>query len=228
MKISAAGIKAIEQREGNRNKAYADSRGIPTVGVGHTGPEVHLGLVWTDAQVDSALTYDLTWAIEAVNDSVKVQLTQNEFDACVSVCFNIGAAGFKGSSIVRMLNDNRPLVAADDFMMWDKPIELLKRRRSEQAQFLSRNEPQVGGNAAPGNPTVTPTPPITPPILPQLTTFAGVKDALTLLGFGTVYAAAVKSFQTWAGLKADGIVGPKTQVALKAALAKLSKPGVTK
>lgn len=222
MKISAAGIEAIKQREGSRNKAYADSRGIPTIGVGHTGPEVHLGLIWTDAQVDSALTYDLTWAIEAVNDSVKVPLTQNQFDACVSLTFNIGSAGFKGSSVLRQINLRKYGSAALDFMMWDKPAVLVGRRKGEQDQFLSRNEPQVGGNATQANPTVT------PPSLPNLSTWDGVKAALILLGFGTQYQPAIQSFQRWAGLAADGVLGPKTQAALKAELAKLSKPGVTK
>lgn len=217
MKISAAGIKAIEQREGDELKAYPDSRRIPTIGTGHTGPEVHLGLVWTQAQVDEALAKDLAWAEAAVNDSVKVQMTQNEFDACVSVCFNIGAAGFKGSSIVKMLNAGNVSEAAKDFMMWDKPAVLVRRREGEVAQFLSRIEPQVGGNVAPGNPTVA------PPSLPNLSTWSGVRDALILLGFGTNYATAIKAFQTWAGLAADGIFGLKTQAAMKAALASLSK-----
>lgn len=217
MEISAAGIKAIEQREGERLKEYPDSRGIPTIGVGHTGKDVFVGEVWTQAQVDTALNLDLSWAEAAVNDSVKVQMTQNEFDACVSVCFNIGAHGFKGSSIVKQLNAGNIAEAAKDFMMWDKPAVLVRRREGEVAQFLSRNEPQVGGNAAPGNPTIT------PPSLPNLSTWAGIKGALTLLGFGTNYPTGIKAFQTWAGLAADGIFGPKTQAAMKAALASLSK-----
>ena len=218
MKISAAGIKAIEQREGTRLKAYPDDRGIPTIGTGHTGPEVHLGLVWTQEQSDAALAKDLAWAEAAVNDSVKVQITQNEFDALVSLAYNIGAAGIKGSSVVRQLNAGNVQIAADDFMMWDKPAELVSRRISEQKQFLSRI-PVL---------TTDLDPPVTPPILPNLSTWAGVRSALTLLGFGTVYSTALPSFQRWAGLRADGIYGAQTLVALEKALASLSKKtGVT-
>lgn len=138
MKISAAGIKAIEQREGERLKEYPDTKGIKTIGVGHTGPDVYVGEVWTQAKADATLNLDLSWAEAAVNEAVKVGLTQNEFDALVSVTFNIGAGGFKGSSIVKQLNVSNFSEAARDFMMWDRPAVLVKRREGEMAQFLSK------------------------------------------------------------------------------------------
>jgi lysozyme len=121
MKISAAGIAAIKQREGSRTTAYPDTRGIWTIGVGHTGPEVHRGLVWTQEQVDAALEKDLGWAEAAINEGVTAPLTQNQFDALVSLTYNIGAGGFRGSSVRKQLNLRNYRAAAQDFLMWDKP-----------------------------------------------------------------------------------------------------------
>lgn len=55
----------IEGFEGRRHEAYPDplTGGAPwTIGVGHTGPEVHEGLVWSDAEIDAAFDIDLTEA----------------------------------------------------------------------------------------------------------------------------------------------------------------------
>ena len=49
----------IRAEEGLRLHAYLDTLKVPTIGVGHTGPEVHLGLVWTQAQADAQLETDL-------------------------------------------------------------------------------------------------------------------------------------------------------------------------
>ena len=61
----------LELEEGRKNRAYPDplTDGAPwTIGIGHTGPEVHEGLVWTDAQVDSAFRVDLGTAFQACLD----------------------------------------------------------------------------------------------------------------------------------------------------------------
>ncbi len=137
MKISQAGIDAIVQREGSRTEAYPDSRGIWTIGVGHTGPEVHRGLVWTPAQVDAALSSDLGWAETEVNRMVTVPLTQNQFDALVSFTFNIGKSGFDHSSALRDFNFG-VMKAANDLLMWEQPPVLKGRRESERLQFLAK------------------------------------------------------------------------------------------
>lgn len=57
----------LERFEGRRYRAYPDplTHGEPwTIGVGHTGPEVHEGLEWTDAQIDAALDADIAEATE--------------------------------------------------------------------------------------------------------------------------------------------------------------------
>lgn len=135
MKVSTAGLNAIMQREGSRSTAYRDSRGIWTIGVGHTGPEVREGLSWSEVQIKDALTQDIGWAEHAVNSTIKVPMTQNQFDAFVSVCFNIGAHGFENSSMARLFNEGVQ-ASARAFMLWDRPAEIIGRRTAEMKQFM--------------------------------------------------------------------------------------------
>ena len=137
MKTSSAGLAALTQREGRRNQAYLDSRGIPTIGVGHTGPEVRLGLAWSDEQVEATLASDVAWAENEVNRCVTVPMTQNQFDALVSFTFNIGKTGFDHSSALRDFN-NGVMKAANDLLMWEQPPVLKGRRESERQQFLTK------------------------------------------------------------------------------------------
>lgn len=138
MNLSSAGIAALEGREGVELRAYPDTRGIPTIGVGHTGPEVHLGLVWTQAQVDAAFEADVAWAEAEVNRCVTVPITQNQFDAFVSFTFNIGKTGFDHSSALRDFNSG-VIKAANDLLMWETPPVLKGRREGERAQFLTKD-----------------------------------------------------------------------------------------
>jgi lysozyme len=137
VKTSDKGLELLKKREGVRMRAYLDTKGIPTIGVGHTGPEVYIGLVWTMQQVDDAFADDIQWAEDAVNGYVKVALTQNQFDALVSFVFNIGETQFRRSTLLKVLNKGDYIEAANCFDMWHKPVAIIGRRDSEKAQFLS-------------------------------------------------------------------------------------------
>lgn len=136
MKTSEKGLKVLMLREGFKHKAYQDTKGIWTIGVGHTGPEVQEGLVWTDEQVLAAFAADVKWAEDCVNKFVKAKLTQNQFDALVSFVFNIGCTRFPISTVCRQLNINDYRGAALAFLLWTKPPEIMSRRKSEYNQFL--------------------------------------------------------------------------------------------
>lgn len=141
MKMSAEGRRRLTQREGVRLNAYRDSVGVWTIGIGHTAaagdPRPYPGMRITAAEADAILSRDLVQYENAVSEAVKVQLTQYEFDALVSFCFNIGTGGLRRSTCVRMLNMGKRLAAADAMLMWDRPPEIIGRRRSERAQFLT-------------------------------------------------------------------------------------------
>lgn len=136
MKTSVRGLTVLELREGKRNKAYKDTKGIPTIGVGHT-QGVQIGDVWTDAQVLENLAKDVEECEEAINRLVSSPLTQDQFDALVSFIFNVGVAAFERSTLLKMLNACDYAGAANQFDRWHIPIEITSRRNSEKQQFLS-------------------------------------------------------------------------------------------
>jgi lysozyme len=139
MAIAKSTLDFITKEEGARNKAYKDSKGLWTIGVGHLikADEQHLiNATLTDTQVEDLLKSDLRWCSEAVESSVRVPLQQNQFDALYSLCFNIGETNFKKSTVVKKINDNDMQGAAEAILMWSKQPELLPRRQREKALFL--------------------------------------------------------------------------------------------
>ncbi|KQN53195.1 lysozyme [Erwinia sp. Leaf53] len=145
MQISSNGVIRLKGEEGEELTGYLDSRGIPTVGVGHTGKvdgkPVVLGMRISQVKSTELLLQDIQWVEKAINGSVKVPLTQNQYDALCSLVFNIGGPAFAGSTVLRLLNGKNYTGAADAFLMWKKagkdPDILLSRRRRERALFLS-------------------------------------------------------------------------------------------
>ena len=139
MEISQQGLDLLIAREGTRNDAYLDSVGVPTIGVGHTGPEVHLGLHWNDDQIEAALRADLDRFEDAINDSVTVGLEPYQFDALVSFAFNVGVGACKTSTLLRKVNRGQFELAALQFDRWHIPPEITRRRNGEREQFAGRH-----------------------------------------------------------------------------------------
>ena len=140
MAIAKSTLDFITKEEGSRNKAYKDSKGLWTIGVGHlikTDEQHLINTTLTDDQVEDLLRSDLKWCSEAVESSVRVPLKQAQFDALYSLCFNIGETNFKKSTVVKKINENDLKGAADAILMWNKPAVLQKRRERERTLFLS-------------------------------------------------------------------------------------------
>lgn len=139
MTASAACRALIESFESCRLKAYQDGRGVWTLGTGHT-KGVCEGDICTFQQANDWLSEDLQEAESAVNRLVTVPLTQNQFDALVSLVFNIGQGNFEGSTVLRRLNQKSYGAAADAFLMWTKiggqiSAGLVRRREAERKLF---------------------------------------------------------------------------------------------
>lgn len=136
------GQKFIVREEGERLTAYQCSAGVWTIGVGHTGwigaKPVSKGMVITTSQSREILRADLRRFEQAVNDCVLLPLTQYQFDALVSLAFNIGEGAFRRSTLVKLLNRGDYRGAAEQFLVWKnaggRPI-LLSRRQREKRLF---------------------------------------------------------------------------------------------
>lgn len=118
--LSTAGRDLIAKFEGNSLKAYRDSGGVLTIGIGHTGRDVSPGLVWTQEQVNSAFANDIARFEAAVSRSVTVPVTQGQYDAMVSLAFNIGASAFEESTLLKKLNAQDYEGASAQFAVWNK------------------------------------------------------------------------------------------------------------
>ena len=160
MEVSQNGIDFIEGFEDLRTKAYPDpkTKASPyTIGFGTThypsGMPVHLGDVCTPQQATQYLINDLEYFCHIVNSAVDVPLSQNQFDAMVSIVQNVGPGSSSRSGIIRLTNGQPSTLlrklnakdyagAADAFLQWVSPgsdVEngLRRRRTAERAMFLS-------------------------------------------------------------------------------------------
>jgi lysozyme len=94
----------------------------------------------TKGSAEALLKADLVQYEDAVRKAVKVPMTDNQFGALVSLCFNIGPGNFSKSTLVRKLNAGDVEGAAAQFDVWTKAggktlSGLVRRRNAEQALF---------------------------------------------------------------------------------------------
>ncbi|MEG1695795.1 MAG: lysozyme [Acinetobacter sp.] len=145
MSISSFGVNLICDFEGKRLIAYDDGVGVWTIGFGTTiypnGIKVKKGDVCTEAQAKAYMAHDLKKFELAVNNAVNVSLNQNQFDALVSLAYNIGTNAFKNSTLLKKLNAGDYRGAANQFDVWinagGKRMQgLVNRRAKEKALFL--------------------------------------------------------------------------------------------
>lgn len=139
--MSAIGRAALKSRESVELLAYRDSKGIWTIGVGHTAacgaPIPRAGMMISEAEADALLTRDLAKFEGPVAAALQVPVTDNEFDALVSLAFNVGAEDVARSTIVRRLNAGDRDGATQAFLMWRFPAEIVDRRKGEMDQFAT-------------------------------------------------------------------------------------------
>ncbi len=134
--VNEAGLALIKRWEGLRLKAYKCPGGIWTIGYGHTAG-VKEGDTITPDQAEDFLRADLAEAEAAVARQVTVPLTSNQFSALVSFVFNLGAAHFAGSTLLRKLNAGDHAAVPAQLARWVKAggntLDGLVRRRTDEA-----------------------------------------------------------------------------------------------
>lgn len=171
LRVSKHGREFITAHEGEILKVYLDPVGLPTMGVGHLLTDEEkakypVGSVITRGVSQEFLERDLRRFENAVNTLVKVPINQNQFDALVSFAFNVGEGernpktgkynGFRGSSVLRHLNNGDYEKAANAFLSWNKSKGkvlpgLTRRRNEERALFLT---PSEAGAVHPPSPAI--------------------------------------------------------------------------
>lgn len=139
MTYSKQGLALTESFEGCRLAAYQDSRGRWTIGYGHTFM-VFPNDTCTQAQAETWLVGDISWAEKYVNRYVTTGVTQGEFDALVDFSFNLGVNSLQHSTLLRLVNAGSFEAAANEFEKWDhaagvEVAGLLRRRLAEKTLF---------------------------------------------------------------------------------------------
>lgn len=147
MKTSEKGINLIKSFEGFSSTPYLDIAKIPTIGYGFTyyldGSKVKLNdKALSLEQAENILKLSLKKYENIINENVKVQLNQNQFDALASFVYNVGGTAFKNSTLLKKLNQADYLGAAEEFLRWNKAggaesKGLTRRREAEKALFLA-------------------------------------------------------------------------------------------
>jgi GH24 family phage-related lysozyme (muramidase) len=226
-KLSKAGARLIAGFEGFRSDLYDDAAGHCTIGYGHLvhhgscdgseTPDFRKGV--TRERALELLGEDAGSAAAAVNDTVTVALDQHQFDALVSFVFNVGTGAFRESTLLKLLNQGKYDDIPEQLDRWTKAggrtlAGLVSRRKAEGDLFASGEAPQPADDGSMST--------------------RDVQRALKEIGWpikadgawGGDTFKAVEDFQRGFGfwrLLIDGHAGPKTQEALKAAVAQDGK-----
>ena len=145
--INERGIEIVKSFEGFSLTSYLCPGDVWTVGYGATrssdGGPVRMDMEpVTREEAEELLRRDIRQTESAVGKLIKVALTENEFSALCSFCYNVGSGNLQRSSLRLKLNRNDRLGAADEFPKWRMAggrilAGLVRRRTAEQALFLA-------------------------------------------------------------------------------------------
>ena len=153
--IDDAGYELIKGFEGVRTRAYKDSVGIPTIGIGfikystgkRKGTSVKMGDTITPEEIKQEFLVQVQQYVRAVNNAIKLEvkeeMTQNMFNALVSLCYNIGVGNFSRSTLVKKLNAKDFNGASNEFLKWNraggKVVQGLTNRRIKEKNLFNKN-----------------------------------------------------------------------------------------
>lgn len=141
MKASKKAEDLIKRFEECRLKAYKCPAGVWTIGWGTTGPGIRENLTISQSTADGLLKAHILDLSLELTDLLGNKLEQNEFDAIISLIYNIGMGAFKKSTMCHLLLEKQTAKAALEFERWvyangKKLPGLVKRREAEKELFL--------------------------------------------------------------------------------------------
>jgi lysozyme len=187
-----------------------DPLGTLTVGYGHTGPDVHVGMTVTAERAEAWLAEDLNLAARRLRsriDAVVDELTDNQYAALLSFVFNLGVGGaMEQATIWKRLRarqfDQVPLEMMKFVNARGRKLQGLVERRAAEVALWSRSEPGSAPDAPPSSVTrLAATPPT--PTEPK----PARKSATVWAAAGSAIAASFASLKDWLG-QAFGFVTP--------------------
>lgn len=147
-KLSQKGVDLIKQFEGLKLKPYLCPASIPTLGFGNTyypdGTKVKLtDPAITKEKAEELLKFLLVTYEKAVDTFCRDDISQSQFDALASFCYNVGTGNLQKSTLIKKVNANPldPTIRAE-FMKWNKAagkvlLGLTRRRTAEANLYFS-------------------------------------------------------------------------------------------
>jgi lysozyme len=145
MKLDENGYKLLMGFEGLSLKPYLCSAGVPTIAYGSTFYPSGKKVTMQDSPINLSTA---NWMLKEtadkfavdVNKLIKANLNQNQFNAIVSISYNIGLAGLAKSSLLKKVNTNPsdPTIR-NSFLIWNKGggkvLDGLTKRRTKEANL---------------------------------------------------------------------------------------------
>lgn len=156
MKISKTGIDLIKKWEGGpwlEAKRFGSEKYL-SIGYGHYGPDVRMGMKITKAQAEDLLLKDISGAeakVNKLNDTYGYKFNQNEFDALVSFCYNIGnvmQVSANGTRTKKQIGDKMLLYVNS---CGKKLQGLVNRRNDEHKLYVKKVSSSSSGSEAPAS-----------------------------------------------------------------------------
>ncbi len=179
--LNAATLRLNSSTETCRLLAYDDARpnytlkrddrvlGTLSIGYGHTGQDVHIGLVWSQAQADATQIADLATAEDAVQqalDEGHVTMTDNQFGATTDFVFNVGVGEFDRSTARKLIMARKLDAVPAEFQRFifskGKKMAGLVTRRAKESLLYDTPDGAPITLPAVAEPSITPDPVATP------------------------------------------------------------------
>lgn len=135
-RINKAGLDLLKSFEGCKLNAYLDVGGIPTIGWGHTGPEVVIGMTMTQSQADGTLEKDLE-KYYVLDHYLEEEVNENQYSALVVLAYNIGLRAVRTSTLLKKINNGDD--PSKEWLRWNKvngkEVAGLTRRRKAELEL---------------------------------------------------------------------------------------------